>query len=87
MGITTYDKRTRVIQFRDVRKGSAFSLWDDFDEHDDGGVCVKLQEEVVDAEDPCLEYNTFDISDCVLRNIDDNASVILIHEVEITILQ
>ena len=86
--IATYDKRTLVTKFRDVPNGSLFSLWDDYDEHNDGGVYVKLNEGiVVDAEDTNFEYNTFDVSDCVLRNIDDNASVILINEVEMTILR
>jgi hypothetical protein len=86
--ITTYDKRTPVTKFRDIPNGSLFSLWDDFDEHDDGGVYVKLNEGIVmDAEVTDFEYNTFDVSDCVLRHIDDNASVILINEVELTILQ
>ena len=88
MGIATYDKRTPVTKFRDVPLGGLFSFWDDYDEHDDGGVYVKLNEGiVVDAEDTDFEYNTFDVSDCVLRNVDDNASVILIHEVELAILQ
>lgn len=88
MGITTHDKRTRYMKFKDVPLGSLFSFWDDYDEHDDGGVYVKLIEgTVVDAEDTDFEYNTFDVSDCVLRNVDDNASVILINEVELTILQ
>lgn len=86
--ITTYDKRTPVTKFRDIPNGSLFSLWDDYDEHDDGGVYVKLNEEiVVDAEITDFEYNTFDISDCVLRHVDDNTSVILINEVELTILR
>lgn len=88
MGIPTYDKRTPVTKFRDIPNGSLFSLWDDFDELNDGGVYVKLNEGiVVGAEDTDFEYNTFDVSDCVLRHVDDNTSVILIHEVELTILR
>lgn len=88
MGITTYDRRTPVIKFRDVPNGGLFSLWDDYDDQSDGGAYVKLNEGiVVDAKITDFEYNTFDVSDCVLRHVDDDASVILIHEVELTILQ
>lgn len=88
MGIRTYDKRTVVTKFKDISNGSLFSFWDICDEHSDGGVYVKLNEGiVVDAEDTDFEYNTFDVSDCVLRNVDDDANVILINEVEMTILR
>lgn len=88
MGITTYDKRTPVTKFGDIPNGSLFSLWDKYDKHTNNKIYVKLQEEiVVDAENTSFEYNTFDVSDCVLRNFDDNVSVVLINEVEMTILR
>lgn len=81
-------KRTPVIKFGDVPNGGLFSLWADYDDQSDGGVYVKLLEVVfVDAEDTDLEYNTFDVSDCVLCNIDDNVRVILLNEVEMIILK
>lgn len=88
MGIATNDKRIQVIKFKDVPLGGLFDFWDDYNENSYGVVCVKLSEGiVVDAEDTDFEYNTFNVSDCTLRGIDDNISVILIHEVEVTILQ
>ena len=87
MAVSIRDKRNPVVKFGNVPNDSLFSLWNDYDEHDDGGVYVKLHSEVVDAEDTELEYNSFDFFDCVLRKFDENDSVLLINDIEIDILR